>query len=755
MTTALLADTESAATNSIETACARIPPLWPLQSFVAVNPFLGLADKPFAEASALLERVTKGGMLMDAAYYLEQIRLGRIRTTDVDAVSAVGMGALTEQLRRSGATTAVLTVADWLDQRRGTGWAAFVTDEVSKWCASYFDEGQSAWQMPGRGLPVYSAWKRMAECDANPEVQGLKGFRQVVTGLPEDPAEMVRHALTVLRVPVKAETDFLHRELMSVFGWSAYGAYQDRQAGESGVVAQLLAIRLAYDVALLSLATGWRCAAEAAPETALIEAKCVAQAALEHGFRIRLTEQLGTPAPVAKHGRKALQAVFCIDVRSEEYRRALEAQSEEIQTIGFAGFFGMSIAFGNQALCPVLLQPSHRLRAENKSRPWQDIWAAMKRSAVACFPTVEVSGAWFAVTLLQRVFRGGSAKREKPELHFAIPVETRVDMAAGALKNMSLRAEDLAPTVLLCGHGSATENNPYAAGLDCGACGGHKGDINARFAAALFNDSAVREGLRLRGISIPTDTVFVAGLHITTTDDVELLDTDGMQEGDRARVATWLRAASDRARIARNADLGAASVAGEVRRRSKDWSEVRPEWGLAGNAAFIAAPRARTKHLDLQGRAFLHDYDSAVDRDGSVLTLILTAPVIVASWINLQYYGSTVNNQVFGSGNKTLHNIVGTFGVWEGNGGDLRTGLPLQSLHDGTRWVHEPLRLQVFVDAPRERIDRVVASNSDLRNLVNNGWIQLVALEGDDTFLARSTGRWEYDTSCKGYLQNV
>lgn len=750
MTTALLTATEATATNSIETACARIAPLWPLQSFVAVNPFLGLADKPFVEAAALLERVTKGGMLMDADYYLEQIRLGRIGPDDVDAVSAVGIGALAGRLRQNEWAAGVLTVADWLDQRMGTSWAAFVTDEVSKWCASYFDEGQSAWQMPGRELPLYSAWKRMAECDANAEVQGLTGFRQVVAELPEDPAEMVRHALTVLRVPVKAETDFLHRELMSVFGWSAYGAYQDRQGGESSVVAHLLAIRLAYDVALLSLSGGWRCAAETAPETALIEAKCVAQAALEHGFRSRLTEQLSNSAPAARHGRKALQAVFCIDVRSEVYRRALEAQSEEIQTIGFAGFFGMSIAFGDQALCPVLLQPSHRLRAEMKGRPWQEIWEAMKRSAVACFPTVEVSGAWFAVTLLRRVFRGGSARREKPELHCAIPVETRVDMAAGALKNMSLRAEDLAPTVLLCGHGSATENNPYAAGLDCGACGGHKGDINARFAAALFNDPAVREGLRLRGISIPADTVFVAGLHITTTDDVELLDTDGMQEGERTRVAAWLRAASDRARIARNADVGAAGVAGEVRRRSRDWSEVRPEWGLAGNAAFIAAPRARTKHLDLQGRAFLHDYDSTVDRDGSVLTLILTAPVIVASWINLQYYGSTVNNQVFGSGNKTLHNIVGTFGVWEGNGGDLRTGLPLQSLHDGTRWVHEPLRLQVFVDAPRERIDWVVSANSDLRNLVDNGWIQLVALEGNETFLARSTGRWEYYTSCKG-----
>ena len=741
--------------NSIETACGRIPPLWPLQSFVAVNPFLGLADMPFEEAAALMERVTKGGLLMDSAYYLEQVRLGRIRSSDVDAVSGVGIAMLSEQLRHEEATGSIVTVADWLDQQKGTVWAAFITDEISKWCGSYFDEGQSTWEMPGRELSLYSAWKRMAKCDANPEVQGLTGFRQFVAELPENPVEMVRQALESLGIPAEAEIDFLHRELMSVFGWSAYGAYQDRQASGGCVVRQLLAIRLAYDVALLRLADGWRCAPGPAPEAGSTGAKCIAQAALEHAYRSRLTELLGTSAPAATGGRKALQAVFCIDVRSEVYRRALEAQSEQIQTIGFAGFFGMPIAVGEKALCPVLLQPSHMLQARANESRWREIWEAMKRSAVACLPTVEITGAWFAMKLLRRAFRAGTAQREKPALQWTIPIEARVDLAAGALKNMSLRAEDLAPTVLLCGHGSATENNPYAAGLDCGACGGHKGDINARFAAALFNDPEVRKGLWARGIAIPADTVFIAGLHITTTDEVELLDTEGMAEQDRARVVSWLRAASERARIARNGDVGAADVEAEVRRRSRDWSEVRPEWGLARNAAFIAAPRARTRHLDLEGRAFLHDYDAKADKDGSVLTLILTAPVIVASWINLQYYGSTVNNPVFGSGNKTLHNIVGTFGVWEGNGGDLRTGLPLQSLHDGTRWVHEPLRVQVFVEAPRERIDRIVLANRDLRNLVNNGWIQLLALEGSEVFLARSTGRWEYQTSCKESLQSV
>ena len=68
----------------------------------------------------------------------------------------------------------------------------------------------------------------------------------------------------------------------------------------------------------------------------------------------------------------------------------------------------------------------------------------------------------------------------------------------------------------------------------------------------------------------------------------------------------------------------------QLRRRARDWAQTRPEWGLAGNAAFIAAPRARTRAVDLEGRAFLHDYDWRQDQEGKVLELIMTAPMVVA-----------------------------------------------------------------------------------------------------------------------------
>ncbi len=261
----------------------------------------------------------------------------------------------------------------------------------------------------------------------------------------------------------------------------------------------------------------------------------------------------------------------------------------------------------------------------------------------------------------------------------------------------------------------------------------------------LPNDREVRAELRQRGHDLPTHCHVLAGLHNTTTDEVQVFADEPLAA---ALQPNWqrLRLALDQAaalvRQERAAGLGLTTIMGQpvklldrLRQRARDWSQTRPEWGLANNAAFIAAPRARTRGVDLQGRAFLHDYEWQQDAEGAVLELIMTAPRI-----NLQYFTSTTDNTRFGSGNKLLHNVVGGhIGVFEGNGGDLRIGLARQSLHDGQQWRHRPLRLHVVIEAPQAMIDRVIEKHAVVRDLVQHGWLYLLRMDGQPAHLERRT----------------
>ncbi|WP_194954776.1 YbcC family protein [Sphingopyxis solisilvae] len=818
----------SAIDAAIDRACNKIAPLWPLKHFVAVNPFLGFSDQSFAATCATLRRVAGVDMLMPRTFYREALAAGRIEDRDLEVAIAdtSGYAALasdTAALRRSAARdpetkrpkAVVATVAEVLDALaagdRQASRTAFMIDEISKWCAAYFDEGQAAWKLPSRALPPYAAWRAAMRFDRNPETMGIRGFREAVAALADDPREAISAVVGALGIPDRAVEDYLHRALIDIGGWAAYACYRvwdnALYGRDDDTLVQLLAIRVVWGYALFleradpDFRTAWsKAMAEAAalpederlgddPELAV---DLMLHGAYEAGYQrqllARLQQHLASPAP-PKGARKPFQAAFCIDVRSEVYRRAFETVCPDAETIGFAGFFGFPIEYvpigrdTGGAQCPVLLKPAfvvceavtgasepeetNILRRRLMRRRAAKAWKAFKLSAVSSFTYVETAGLLFAGKLV-----GDSARltrtvsdpntdgldenvigRIGPSLE-SRPVggrltgfddAQRVAMAEAVLRAMSM-TQDFARLVLLAGHGSTTVNNPHASGLDCGACGGHTGEANARVAAAILNDPAVRSGLARKGIDIPEDTWFLGCLHDTTTDEVRIFDADDLpatHAADLSALSTALTTASSMARAERALGLGidkTTDVDRAVKARSRDWAQVRPEWGLAGNAAFIAAPRARTRGLDLGGRAFLHDYDWRKDDGFGVLELIMTAPMVVASWINLQYYGSTVNNRAFGSGNKVLHNVVGQLGVLEGNSGDLKVGLPWQSVHDGERFVHEPLRLNVFIEAPEEVLSQTIAAHASVLELVDNGWVHLFRIDEDGRTIRRYAG---------------
>ncbi|WP_162268022.1 DUF2309 domain-containing protein [Thiohalocapsa sp. ML1] len=569
-----------------------------------------------------------------------------------------------------------------------------------------------------------------------------------------------------------------------------------------------------------------------------------------------------------------VQALCCIDVRSERLRRHLETVGD-YETFGIAGFFGVPVAFvelgkGHEtALCPAIVTPknvavemphTHAQHAHSLYELAHEVVHDLKNTVLAPYVTVEAVGLLFGFDMVGKTFaprayntwRQRLESRKPParllidkiseadarelvanlqdemvlravERHFGTKREDltspmlrelretalgnrkgqsefarrfAVEPAAEAVFIRTLQAEyrvnpdqariqlehlakvgfrhkrqaqlvgaalrgiglvtGFARTVLVVGHGSTSENNPYESALDCGACGGDQGLVNARIFAAMANRREVRELLAGQGISIPDDTHFIPALHDTTTDEVRLFDLDQLTPAALTRLSGIqedLTAAGRLCAAERCIELGERGVAGpdaaarRVKRHALDWTQVRPEWGLSKNASFIIGRRALSRGLDLKGRAFLHSYDWRVDPQGRMLDTILSGPLVVAQWINLEHFFSVVDNETFGSGSKVYHNIVGRFGVVTGNVSDLRTGLPAQTMLRGERPYHEPMRLITVIEAPLALVEDLLARLYKPRELVQNGWIRLIVLDGQTgrahVYEPDGGGRWE------------
>ena len=791
--------------TAIRSAGGRIAPVWPLDAFVAVNPYFGIADRTFEDAAELLATVAGARATLPPAFYLAAIDHGRITTDDLrwalteQSEAAQGVDEFLAECRTDidedhaweQRTPTVARVASAITDR---DWVHLMVDRVSSWAAAHTDAGQALWRSSDGSAPLFESWQQEAALDRTPEVMGLRGFRAVAASLPTDPAEAADLLLQELGIELDDVELDVHALLLGVGGWAAHvsrGVFEQHIAGhDDDALAQFTTVLLAWEVGLLrgledrGVRAAWETATtQFAPlrhdpaRRAPIARRLVLQAAFDRAEQRRIID-LVTPTSstgAALDRRPRAQAIFCIDVRSEVFRRNLEAAAQDIDTLGFAGFFGFAVSHvplahdRAEGQLPVLLSPAFTVAetVHDPSRVEEAIdarrldghvrraWKSYKMGAISCFSFVGPIG----LAYLPKLFTDGFGWTRPVEdartkglpawasaslgptleplgLADGITAAARVDLAEGALRGMSLTT-GFAPVVAICGHGATTTNNPYDSGLDCGACGGHTGEVNARIAATVFNDADVRIGLAARGICIPDDTWFVAAQHDTTTDVISIFDHDQIPESHLPLVEDLVASfatAGTAARLERSARLSlpqGAPVDQQLMQRSRDWGQVRPEWGLAGCRAFIAAPRHRTDHVDLEGWSFLHSYDWRNDDGYKVLELIMTAPMVVASWISLQYYASTVDNQRFGSGNKVLHNVVGRLGVFEGTAGDLRTGLPWQSVHDGTNFQHEPLRLNVIIEAPTDAMDDVLAGHDHVRQLVENGWLHLMAM-GDD-----------------------
>ena len=561
-------------------------------------------------------------------------------------------------------------------------------------------------------------------------------------------------------------------------------------------------------------------------------------------------------APEPRQKRPFVQAMFCIDTRSERIRRHLESAGD-YQTFGIAGFFGVPVSFmelgkgSENNLCPVILTPKNLVLELATEAPeafpavttLEHAMHELKESVVTPFVTVEAIGLLFGFdmigkTLAPQAYHHWRSRlhQHKPSTHllidkidkeqadsnvravqraliekavsleFGMAVEQVTDDMVRELREAALGHAPDAPTfgkemsldqdgladfisllreeykinpasvrlqlerlarigytldeqvryvaqalssiglvgnmsrfVLVVGHGSASENNPYESALDCGACGGDHGLVNARVLAKMANHPQVRERLSAYGINIAADTWFLPAMHNTTTDEITLHDLEQIPSSHLVYLDRLRGGLSSAARLCaqermvslqlNKVEKDPASSYRDAQRNAMDWSQVRPEWGLSKNVYFIIGRRDLTQDFHLDGRAFLHSYDYRVDPKQRLLENILTGPLVVGQWINMEHYFSAVDAEAFGSGSKVYHNVVGRFGVMTGNLSDLRTGLPSQTVLDKGKPFHEPMRLITLIEAPFADAERALLAVTAVKRLVRNGWIRMLVLD--------------------------
>ena len=745
---------------SIEAASNRIGTTWPLYSFVTSNPLSGYEKLPFEDAVQEAGRFLKSNAYPDAAVFKQAYE-----KNDIDKTI---LNTMLQERRLSKSAEAYLDIMQSDELKTPEKITSKLDVIMSKWLAAFMDEGLAEWQMPNKEKGFYAAWKALAIYDNDMGRLSAK--------------DLPKTSFEALALVLETQNDANYNAIFSahIAALSGWTGYIKHRIDTNSVWQQQFPITIEdYLAVRLTIAHHLGMPLEMATDTnetnSNPELKHIWLKAWEATFQNKLISDLKSDNICINRSKENkrlpdAQLVFCIDTRSEMIRRHVEAAGH-YETYGYAGFFGIAADYQHYQedisikSCPPIVGSPYKI-TENPSQElaqkdadFKDekkmakakahILKRLKNMLPSSFGFVEGAGAFYGLSLLAQSFIPRSYYKIKnrnkrnyesfcdPIISYNggdknkqdIALEEKVAIVKSGFDLMGWDA--FAPLVLFVGHGSHTANNPFGSSLDCGACAASPGRHNARLLATLANDKAVRHVLKTtHNINIPDDTIFIGAEHNTTTDIIVIFDAL-VPETYTERLTTLKKNLEKSQETATSERLMVSS--GSVKlanKKSLNWGETRPEWGLAKNAAFIVGSRDLTASMNLDGRCFLHSYNWKTDPEGDALAGIMGGPMVVTQWINNHYYFSTIDNEKFGGGTKITHNITGQFGVVQGNGGDLKMGLPLQSLKaSDTEMYHQPLRLTVIINAPLNRVESILKQNSHLQTLLDNEWMYLKVMD--------------------------
>lgn len=700
---------------------------WPLNAFIATNPIWQWRNKSFLDA-IMHSRIQS---ILPVDYYYERYREGAITKHDLSiAIKKIENRLINqneletwinESLQKNIITKPKLLLSEQIEEYNFQQPKAWIKERLFSILRDYF------------GLQIYKEldllrfWHQQEKC---------KPLRlDVLEKMTIE--EGIYFLSQQLKLPNEILSDYLEAIYLEVYGWSSLMNWRNQHPNNPWIPGQdaceaILLIWLAYEHTIhTETKINYQHLSQmdiAEINKQAIKTSYLWHTAFESHYINELSKKLNLTFDTQAKQSDA-QFIFCIDTRSEGFRRQLETEGN-IETFGFAGFFGAIFNLTSHESisyqAPALVSAAHNTRAKIKinqlehiANTFKKIISYAKKQFAAPFALFEMAGIWFLPFMLFKTIQPSLKNIKKNKriiINNPFSPEEKLQAATNLLKSIGL-TKNFSPYVFICAHQSDTINNPFQSALNCGACGGNSGIPNALVMCDILNDTAVREALKAQEINIPKNTIFIPACHHTGNDRLDILG---------AKIPNNLQSSIERAaENLRNEKARTLPGKDSLQKREKNWSELIPELGLINNAAIIIGPRKLTLNQNLERRTFLHSYEPSLDPNGEILTNILSAPAIVAHWINSQYYFSTVNPDQFGAGNKAIHNVLPGVGVLEGNLSDLKVGLPLQSTHFKSKPIHEPRRITVVVYAKKNILDIAINNSPEFKKLLDNEWIFL------------------------------
>lgn len=771
-----------------------LPSQTPIKDFIHHNTLHAFQQEKFYDAIFRASKMFGYNVTLHIDEFRQLMKQGRIREDILEQsiVNAKGKSALTEWKNKllSAKYDTVFEprigqIRNGWNKRRGIDLDSKIHPLLFRILSAYLDQGIATWKFEGTKDGFLNAIAKLEQNSMSSFFKTKRAKQFLLTGRLE-----MKELLKIVVGDSRYYEQYVFDQQFAHHGWSGLVSAVEHEphtllAGNKIALRELIIVELLLEIDTLDATFGadWQPLCNSTehqveylfapvPKSELSEVLRIWQDAFEWSYYDEVFKgiQLAAKQKQEVIEKKTFQAVFCIDERECSLRRHIERVDKNCETLGYPGFFSAEFYFQPEGgkfyekLCPAPVTPKYLIKEKpvNHQRDHEIMYSPHSHSMFGGTLFTLVFGPIAAFKIFLNLFRPKmSPAISNAFSHMNTEAELTVEhdglsenglQIGFTIEEMTNRVETMlrgtgmlsnyASIIYILAHGSSSANNPHHSAHDCGACSGRPGSVNSRVFASMANHPKVREALVQRGITLPTSTVFVGGLHDTAADQIQYYDLKKLSaahlEMHKRNVASF-EDALDLNTKERSRRFSSINTLGSVKStrqaifdRSASLFEPRPELGHGTNTLCIVGRRQMTKGLFLDRRAFLNSYDCTTDPEGKLLIGVMRPLGIVCGGINLEYYFSRIDNYRLGAGTKLPHNVTSLVGVTNSSDGDLRPGLPVQMVE-----VHDPVRLMLIVEHFPEVVLKTIQSEPALYEWFEQEWVHISALHPE-------TGEFHY-----------